>query len=64
MLFLANLRSPEAELEEESPKDNATNSGGNNYCNTSTNHCTFQTLENFKSADLPSEFWIYVSFTT
>ena len=56
MLFLANLRSPEAEPEEESPKDNATNSGGNNYCNTSTNHCTFQTLENFKSADLPSGF--------
>lgn len=61
MLFLANLRSPEAEPEEESPKDNATNSGGNNYCNTSTNHSIFQkTLKNFKSADLPSGFWIYV----
>jgi len=30
MLFLANLRSPEAEPEVESPKETATNSGGNN----------------------------------
>jgi len=30
MLFLAYLRSPEAEPEVDSPKENETNSGGNN----------------------------------
>ena len=57
MLFLANLRSPEAEPEEESPKDNTTNSGGNNYCNTSIKHSIFQTLKN---EGVPSGFRIII----
>lgn len=62
MLFLANLRSPEAEPEEESPKDNVTNSGGNNYCsNTSISHSIFQTLKN---EDVPSGGFGYVCSKT
>lgn len=67
--FFANLRYPEAEPEEETPKDNATNSGGNNYCNTSINHSIFQTLKKQRCAQwifdmcaiIPlTEFFLYI----